>query len=370
MDSGRAWERRVRIARQELTAARDDVENAGAGRLLLNVRDGVRLEVAVERTAPTKWGYSLSGRVAGKGVGFVTLVVHDEAVAGAIWTPEAEYELHYLGSGVHALRTVSSAQPFECAGGPPSELSADSAGQERVDRVDDGSVVDILVVWTPAAKERAGGESQILSKIELHIASTNDAFERSGALVSLNLVGAEEVDYAGAVTEDGYADLWLDLRRLADPDDGYMDGVHDRRDALGADLVYKEGVTGGIAQVGGAFALGAGAYAFRHEVGHNFEIGHERYELRSYRHAYAYGFTTDGCRVTTMSNGRECRRGRGRGGAPIFASPWRYSTATGRPLGVSRFSKARGSRGPADAVLTVNRSRHRIANLRPSRNGY
>ena len=103
--SGRAWERRVRVARQELTAARNDVENVGEGRLLLNVKYGVRLNVVVERTAPTKYGYSLSGRVAGKGVGFVTLVVHDEAVAGAIWTPEAEYELRYVGGGSMPCRT-------------------------------------------------------------------------------------------------------------------------------------------------------------------------------------------------------------------------------------------------------------------------
>ena len=112
-----AWERRVRVARHELAAARADVETAGAGRLLLNVRDGVRLDVAVERTAPTMFGYSLSGRVVGgggAGGGFVTLVVHDEAVAGSIWTPDSAYELSYLGGGVHALRDVTNAPPVEC----------------------------------------------------------------------------------------------------------------------------------------------------------------------------------------------------------------------------------------------------------------
>ena len=363
LHSGRAWERRVRIARQDLTAARDDVESVGQGRLLLNVRDGVRLNVVVERTAPTKYGYSLSGRVAGKGVGFVTLVVHEDAVAGAIWTPEAEYELHYVGGGVHALRDVTNAPPFECAGGTASELSsADSTGQ---DRADDWSVVDILVVWTPYAKESAGGESQILSRIEMHVALLNDALERSGALVSLNLVGAEEVDYATAVTEDGYADLGLDLSRLINPDDGYMDGVHDRRDALGADLVYMEDSTGGVASRTHPFALGVRAYAFRHEVGHLFGIAHERYEFLSGTIGYQHGFTTERCSISTMSYGRECRYARAR--VPFFASPWRYGLGDGRALGVTRFSKERGARGPADAVLTVNRNRHRIANLRPSR---
>ena len=48
-----AWERPVRIARQELAVARDDVQNFGSGRLLLNVRDGVDLDVVVERSAPS-----------------------------------------------------------------------------------------------------------------------------------------------------------------------------------------------------------------------------------------------------------------------------------------------------------------------------
>ena len=91
-----SWERRVGINRHGLIAARNDVENAGTGRLLLNVKDGVQLDVAVERTAATRRGYSLSGRVVGKNAGFVTLVVHGNAVAGSIWTPD---EIGHIGGG-------------------------------------------------------------------------------------------------------------------------------------------------------------------------------------------------------------------------------------------------------------------------------
>ena len=223
-------EQRVRIARQDLSAVRDDVEGGGAGRLVLNVADGAHLDVVVEQTAPTKWGYSLSGRVAGGDVGFVTLVVHEEAVAGAIWTPNAEYELSYLGGGVHALRDVTNARRFECGVGLPSDLSAADATAQG--GADDGAVVDILVVWTPEAEEEyGGGEPQVLSRIELLISYTNDALERSGAFVALNLVGAEKVDYVET-------DSATDISRLRDSDDGHMDGIHEERDALGADLVY------------------------------------------------------------------------------------------------------------------------------------
>lgn len=359
------WGRQVRIARHELVAAHESVVNAGAGHLLLNVSASVRLNVVVERTAPTKWGYSLSGRVAGRGWGFVTLVVHKEAVAGTIWTPDVAYELSYLGSGVHSLRDVTSTPPPECGGALPAAVADAPAPQSGPD---DGSVVDILVVWTPAAEALyGGGEPQVLSRIDMLVASTNDAFERSGAFVSLRLVGAEKVDYAEANSGDRLADLGTDLGRLRTTDDGHMDGVHDQRDVLGADLVYLL-VSRGGGLAGSQFMVGGGrGRTFAHEVGHNFGLGHERYEQRYTRlRPYGHGFTTRRCRNTIMSYGDGCRSRRN---YPFYASPWRYIPVDGSALGVTRFSHVRGVRGPADAVLTLNRNRHGVANLRPSRSG-
>ena len=362
-------ERRVRIARQELSAVRDDVAGGGAARLLLNVVDGAQLDVVVERTVPTKWGYSLSGRVAGGGVGFVTLVVHEDAAAGSIWTPEAEYELSSLGSGVHALRDVTNAPPFECGGALPSEsLAANATAQGGTD---DGSVVDILVVWTPEAEEKWGGGAAVRSRIDLLIAYINDAFERSGAFVSLNLVGAEQVDYAEAADEADsglwFLDARTDLYRLASPDDGHMDDVHGRRDALGADLVYLLTARGGgLAELPGSFATGGGnPTTFAHEVGHNMGLAHDRSSDYN-RVDFPHGFTTEHCFGTIMSYGSTCRR-HGVPELPFYASPWRFDPAHGVPLGVTRFAKEQGARGPADAVLALNRNRHRAANYRSSR---
>ena len=90
------------------------------------------------------------------------------------------------------------------------------------------------------------------AEIELGIAYTNDAFERSGAFVSLNLVGAEPVtDYEEPESDT----IPTDLRRLMDPADGHMDGVHSRRDALGADLVSLAHHSGGIAAGMSAFSI-------------------------------------------------------------------------------------------------------------------
>ena len=352
-------EQRVRIARQDLRAARHDVENSGAGRLLLNVADAAHFDVVVERTTPTKWGYTLSGRVAGGAGGFVTLVVHEDAVAGSIWTPDSAYELSYKGGGVHALRDVTDAPPATCSGALPPE----SLPRTRSDQggVDDGSVVDILVVWTPEAEDEYGGsEAQLLSRVDMLIAYTNDAFERSGAFVSLNLVGAERVDYVES-------DLSTDYARLSNPTDGYIDEVHDRRDALGADLTYLLTARWWTGAAGGMWGVsGATNWVFAHEVGHNFGILHDRGDSLAATRAYEHGFTTDRCTTSFMSRSTHCAFALP---APFYGSPWRFNPRDGLPLGVPRLAKERGARGPADAVLTLNRNRHRVANHRPSRNG-
>ena len=368
------WERRVRIARQELAVAREDVESFGAGRLLLNVREDMALDVVVERTAPTNLGYSLSGRVTGERTGFVTLVVHDEAVAGSIWTPESAYELRHLGGGDHALRDVTNVPPIECGGVQPTEFTAeDTAPQELTD---DGSVVDILMLWSPYYEEQVG-ESQVLADIDFFIAYTNDALARSGALVSLNVVGSKLAPdaYGG---RNNHSAL---LGDLVSPDDGVMDYVHDWRDELGADFVHliSLGLRNGVASPSTGFSVGeASYYVTAHEIGHLHGIGHERLERRGCIHCY--GFTDSRgryrdhddeadvrCDITLMSYGRDgggCSSG---GKVPFYSSPWRYSPSDGRPLGVPRFSKIRGIRGPADAVRTINRNRHRNANRRPSK---
>ena len=369
---GAPKERLVRIARGELASVRDEVASWGAARLLLNVDAELELGVAVERTSPTRWGYSLSGRIDDPTVGFVTLVVHDEAVAGAIWTPDASYEIVHLGGGVHAVREVVQ-DVRQCGGAVAVSRAKPFVWRENTTGGDGNTVVDVLVVWTPQREEVAGGVDAVRAEIELGIAYTNDAFERSGAFVSLNLVGAEPVDYEEAGRQDN-------LSRLADPSDGYMDAVHRRRDALGADLVsLATHRGGGIAFLGGAFSVsGSSPRTVAHEFGHNFDLSHERSQWRIYadttypRH-YEHGYVAlrgSRCTSTIMAYGELCGLAAPRvsiDDIPVFSSPALFHPADGARLGMSRFSGGRGADGPADAVLHLNRARDTIARFKPRR---
>ncbi|MBL9127785.1 MAG: hypothetical protein JNL97_09065, partial [Verrucomicrobiales bacterium] len=88
--------------------------------------------------------------------------------------------------------------------------------------------LDLLILYTAAAEEGAGGEAGIRVLAELSVAEANDVFERSAVRARLRLVGAVRVDYA----ESG--DLGNDLNRLTRAGDGWLDEAHRLRDAHAA----------------------------------------------------------------------------------------------------------------------------------------
>ncbi|MCY4509452.1 MAG: M12 family metallo-peptidase, partial [Acidobacteria bacterium] len=138
--------------------------------------------------------------------------------------------------------------------------------------------IDVAVVYTPAARERAGGGAGIEAAVDLMIAETNEAYAASGVRQRLALVGRSEVPY----TE---ANPGLDIERFVDPSDGHMDEVHALRDRTGADLVHLvsfDSYVCGIAQLPGVFGLTSidcGGITFAHELGHNMGLHHDRFQV-------------------------------------------------------------------------------------------
>ena len=235
----------------------------------------------------------------------------------------------------------------------------------------DGTI-DVAVVYTPAARDEAGGTAEIDALVDLVIAESNEAFASSGLQLRLALVHRSEVAYE----ETGAGDI--DLDRLGDPADGFMDEVHALRDRVGADLVslmVDESDVCGIAYLVGAFSLTVSGCGFTHEVGHNMGLSHDRYQVHhneggtdpdpAYgyvnQRAFEVGAAPSSCWVTIMAYGTQCEdaslpvRGVAR-----FSNP--RQEYEGDPLGVPYAGRGEsGVTGPADAAAVLNATAPAVA---------
>ena len=91
-----------------------DAAPASDATLTLNLFRDVVFTGIVERTAPTfSGGYSISGRLAGKALGTLTLVVNGKTVAGTVRTLDGTYWIRTAGDGLYAISQVEE-PPLEC----------------------------------------------------------------------------------------------------------------------------------------------------------------------------------------------------------------------------------------------------------------
>ena len=353
--------------------------------LVLNLFDDVVLTGIVEHVEPTSSGHSLWGRLDGVELGTLTLVVNGTIVVGTVRTPDAVYTIRTLADGRYVIRQIdeSSLPPL----GEPLEgpvTPRDSHTQADDVPPDDGSEIDVMVVYTPLVKHREGGRAAIEALIDLFVAETNQAYANSGVIHRIRLVLREEVDY----TEDG--DSILDLRRLKEDSDGHMDHVHELRDLYAADLVHivvGRSDTGGRAYLNrgessaydaqfgfGLTAVYRGGLVFAHELGHNMGLHHDRYQLGVPRTGSHYGYVNqrafepgapESARWSTiMAYPNQCSEV---GGfycpwVPYFSNP--DLTYNGDPMGVPADHPSTGVDGPADAVGTLDDRRGITANFR------
>ncbi len=150
----------------------------------------------------------------------------------------------------------------------------------------DSTVIDVMVVYTPAALAYEGSVSSMNANIALAIERANAVHANSETYVQLSLVHSAEIPYV----ESG--DPGSDLDRLTYVGDGYMDAVHNWRNSYDADLVCLLESNPGTAGMGWVLNDVAGdpAYGFSlaqvqvsdwsttvaHELAHNMGCGHSK----------------------------------------------------------------------------------------------
>ena len=149
--------------------------------LVLNLFDDVVFTGLVEQVEPTSSGHALRGKLEGVELGTFTLAVNGSVVVGTVRTHERVYTIRTVGVGTYVIRQIdeSSLLPLgEPLEGPFSTPEARS-GSDDVPP-DDGSVIDVMVVYTPEAKHFEGGKAAIEALIDLFVAETNQANANSG----------------------------------------------------------------------------------------------------------------------------------------------------------------------------------------------
>jgi hypothetical protein len=194
----------------------------------------VRREVLLRPSGES--GYVWTGTLADIPDSSVILVVGDNQLYGRIGFAGRYITLRQVDGEVYTIEQhVLDAVPVtlvDVESGAsavlPLTLPAD------IQRLEDGSQINMMVVYTPAAQsilERVAGSVSLA--IDGAIVHTNTIFENSGIFTRLNLVHVAPVFYLEQPNEDFSADL----NHLMGKSDSYMDEVHTLRDHYAADLV-------------------------------------------------------------------------------------------------------------------------------------
>lgn len=345
----------------------------------------------------------------------MTLVVNGEFVAGAVRFPTATYAIQAAGPGHVTIREDGPSEMAEILRETPlSRVIPIPRSSDRVRPItspvrgtravppdggdEDGSRIDVMVVYTSAARDEAGGTNAIRAAIDLRVAETNHAYLKSGVVQQLHLVWTAEVDYSA-----GSGNV-SPLDRLIDPSDGYMDAVHVMRDRYAADLVHLiidnsftrsgSNCTGEAKPVRDPLSedaaertpfssttTGCDSVVFAHETGHSMGLRHDRYaEIHgccgrlNMAYPYSHGYVNQRAfepdapassrwHTIMTSNSQQCHdAGFSCERLLRFSNP--DMTYNGDPMGVPGDKPTSSVDGPADARRSLNETRRAVANFR------
>lgn len=327
-------------------------------------------------------GYVWVGHVAERPWQRVTISVRGATLAGAVTDAGRErYTVRPVGPAapdLHLVRQVDTTALLEPRGQdhivPPGLGEQVGRDQSRAAQCEDGSVIDLMVVYTAAAREAQGGVAGMEAIINQRISDMITANQASGVDFTWRLVEVMEVDY---VQSDS---INTDLLRLQAVDDGYMDAVHAVRDAVYADLVGLLVAEGNqdscgfaykmnqLAPFNQAFAFGVTALDYAepyscnpltlaHEFGHNMGNAHDRANAGGPGvFPYSYGFQSPQNSFRTIMS-YDCP-----GGCPRI-NQWSNPGVSygGEPTGVDHAVAPDRS---ADAARSMNEAAELVANYR------
>ena len=368
----------VQIDFGQLNQAREALAEGLGAELSVNLPE-LPLPVVLTTTSDTHRGYALSGRVADDPLSAVNIVVNGRSVAGNIRHRTELHTIRTAGAGYYVQTLDGLTGPRceieqlgelgrEAAQAPPAQSPAVADVVQNDGVLDDGSEIDVLVVYTPNGRRSAGGHQGIRTLMELLVQETNQAYSDSDVRQRIRLVAATEVSYEF----DDVASTHEALHHLTEEADGYMDEVHQLRDLYAADLVLLYQTAGGgvawhIPDPAGATAHRHGFsvsnwHVFAHELGHNMGLLHGRTSDAGnlpYAYSHGYSFRHRGAQYHTIMATAQ--------GLPRFSNPRQlFPNDLGVPLGVPGETPTSSPNGPADAARSLNETAASVARFRSS----
>jgi len=349
-----------------------------SSRLSLNLFTDVEYTAVRDQAQHNLYGsFSWMGHLEGVPYSQVSLVLKDGVLVGSVASPEGIYEVRYYAGATHLVYELDQAAfPDEHIEDGHDHEGDDVEGEENGHAAaasfvptDDGSIIDVMVVYTPNARNGAGGTTAIENTIDMAIDWTNTSYQNSQVIHRLNLVHKAEVAYSDS------GSLSTDLGRLRGTSDGHMDEIHALRNTYHADLValIVESPGCGIAyimlNVSPAFessgfsvtmrSCAVSNYTFGHELGHNMSARHDWIAdpTNNIPFTYNHGYVAPGnLWRTIMAYGSSC------GNCPRLGY-WSNPDVlyNGLPMGVPQ-----GQSQAADNRLTLNNTALTVANFRQS----
>ncbi len=260
-------------------------------------------------------GYTLSGVLDGIPDSEVGLALEGDALVGHASLPGGHYTLGLTPDG---LQIVGQVKPGQAPLANDTRIPPVSPGisAQGFYGDDDGSYVDVLVVYTPAIRSSIGGTSAMRAAINDLVTETNQGYINSQVSQRVRVVHTEEVDYNES-TQSGsppsLATMLYQLSNYPNGADGILDQVQTLRNTYAADLVVMlvdavDPSLAGIAWVMAGDGLVAHAfepyaysvvtdfwysnfYVFGHEMGHNMGAQHDQAHAGSPgAYPYSYGY--------------------------------------------------------------------------------
>lgn len=297
-------------------------ESLQSARLTLNLFNDVVVTAVRDRTVDNvNGGTSWIGHVDGMQESEVFLSAHGHSLTGIVRMGGENYEIASTADNLHHITQVDpgknpsprgdarkpEAAPITAAATTTTGTSTSTTTTSTATTASTGTVIDLLVVYTPNALSNAGSLSGMQSKINNAVAMANQAYINSQIPMQLNLVSTAQTQY----TETG--DINTALTRLAATGDGYMDDVPALRDKLNADQVVLIDTDSNLcgtsyimtaSYLGSAFAPYAysvthddSVYAclfnntMAHELGHGQGNQHDSQDANTAgAYAYSYGY--------------------------------------------------------------------------------